>query len=395
MPYFSRAERERSLWCTIPDAIEHICSIDHCNELAARRQLRDGLADGALGRLRWENPPRVPNMAGLRPEWGAGAPPPKHLHWTDIDIDWNAGTVFDDFDLITEARAVGVAEWRILLINRRGLAGLWPKPSQPPFHAGQDPSITEVSVSPDTDYPDPPWVMQKQARERRISRFREHQQRRRNWISLADIADWIARDRGATDRRDEKLRAQGYDDLLNAILIGEFERGNRSCVLYLTPDAELFRLSAELLRDMRDVHADPATVNNEVLSRCWVPRDLAQRWFERRHLMWPGLFDPVKPVTSRNAATSLLMPDQSGSGMPRTKVPDPEVEAWYIGYCTTAIAQGLRPSEAKDLIAAKAEFGERFRREQIRALRRQHAPEEWRKQGRRPRTKRRTENAAI
>jgi hypothetical protein len=280
-------------------------------------------------------------MAGLRPEWGAGAPPPKHLHWTDIDIDWNAGTVFDDFDLTTEARAVGVAEWRILLINRRGLVELWPDPTQPRFCAGRDPLITEDQVNSGSNYPDPPWLRQKQIRERRISRFREHQQRRRNWIGLADIADWIACGRGATDRRDERLRAQGYDDLLNAILVGEFDRDGRICVLYLTPESERSRLGAELLRQMRDLYAGSATVNDEVLSRCWVPRDLAQRWFERRHLMWPGLFDPVKPVTSRNVATSLLMPDQSGSGMPRTKVPDPEVEAWYIGYCTTAIAQGL------------------------------------------------------
>jgi hypothetical protein len=335
-------------------------------------------------------------MAAVRPEWGAGTPPRHHPHWSDIEINWDAGTVFDDFDLSDEGRAAGASEWRILLINRLALSQLWSEPLPvEPFRGHRNPSSMESHANPESVYPDPPWVGRKQARTKQILRFRERQQRRRNWISIADIADWIASNRGATDRRDERLRAQGYDDLLSAILNGEFDRDGRSCVLYLTPDTETFRLQADLLRNMRDFYAGSMTVNEEVLSRCWVQRQLAQRWFERRELLWPKRFDPVEPLMSSSGTPSQAVATISASAMPRPKVPDPEVEIWYGIYRQKAIAQGLRPSEAQDWLAAQTEFGARVRREQVRSLRRKHAPDEWRKQGRRSTTKISADNSAT
>jgi hypothetical protein len=143
--------------------------------------------------------------------------------------------------------------------------------------------------------PDLAWLSGKRARKKQILRFRESQQRRRQWISIAEIADWIACSRGATDRRDETLRAQGYDDLLNAMLLGEFDHNGRSGILYLSPDPERSRLEVGKLRNMRDFYANSSTLNDEVLARCWVPRKLAQRWFQRRDLPWPKQFDPVQP----------------------------------------------------------------------------------------------------
>lgn len=151
-----------------------------------------------------------------------------------------------------------------------------------------------------SNFSDPPWVRRRQARTRQILRFRECQQRRRRWISIADIADWIATERGASDRRDETLRARGYDDLLKAMLSGEFDQANRSCILYLSPDSERFRLGVDKLRNMRDYYAGTSTVGDQVLPRCWVPRDLARRWFGRRDLPWPQVFDPMLAETELN-----------------------------------------------------------------------------------------------
>ena len=127
-------------------------------------------------------------------------------------------------------------------------------------------------------------------RTRQILRFRECQLRRRQWIGFWDIADWIASERGSMDRRDNGLRQQAYDDLLKAILAGEFERESKSLVLHILPHAlpapGSLRLTTERLRAMINSH-DIAMVFEQVLPRSWVPRGLARRWFERRQVPWP------------------------------------------------------------------------------------------------------------
>ena len=79
----------------------------------------------------------------------------------------------------------------------------------------------------------------------------------------------------------------------------------------------------------------------------------------------------------------------------RPRAPDVEVRKWYEGThipeCQTA---GKQPSEAKDWAAAKLKFGNKVRREQIRGLRHDLAPDDWRIQGRRPRSTNSAENSA-
>ncbi len=159
-------------------------------------------------------------------------------------------------------------------------------------------------MNPGSNFSDPSSVTRRQARARQIFRFRECQQRRRRWISIADIADWIATERGISDRRDVILLAQGYDDLLNAMLSGEFDHDGRSRILNLMPHSERLRLDVDTLRNMREFYVGTSMVSDEVLPRCWVPRELARRWFLRRDLPWPGHFDPVLTATAPNDKTS-------------------------------------------------------------------------------------------
>jgi hypothetical protein len=171
-----------------------------------------------------------------------------------------------------------------------------------------------------------PWSR----RDRWISRFRECQRRRRKWIGFWDIADWIASGRGATDRRDEDLRQQAYDDLLNAVLASEFERGGKSFVLCILPDSRpepgSLRLTPQLLRE-RISFSGEALIVEQVLPRCWVPRDLAWRWFARRGMAWPAIFDAAVDV----ARLSTLYPPAdaaAGSEMHKQSHPAPDWAPW-------------------------------------------------------------------
>jgi hypothetical protein len=144
------------------------------------------------------------------------------------------------------------------------------------------------------------------SRTRQILRFRDCQNRRRQWIGFWDIADWIASKRGSTDSRDEGLRQQGYSDLLTAVLASQFKRGNKSLVLHVLPQTPLgpgcLRLTTDRLRAWIDLHGT-GMVSEQILPRCWVPRSLVQRWFERRRMVWPDVFDPVESGEVRAAVS--------------------------------------------------------------------------------------------
>jgi hypothetical protein len=101
--------------------------------------------------------------------------------------------------------------------------------------------------------------MVRQFRTRQILRFRKCQRRQRKWIGFYDVADWIACGRGITDRRDEALRVQGYVDLLDAAIAGDFGEGGETLILYLASHAELrcFGLRRWQLESQIGDYADP------------------------------------------------------------------------------------------------------------------------------------------
>jgi hypothetical protein len=67
------------------------------------------------------------------------------------------------------------------------------------------------------------------------------------------------------------------------------------------------------------------------------------------------------------------------NALPRPTVQNTELRVWYANH----IATSQPTSEAVDWEAAKRQFGAKVRRQQVRALRHELAPEDWRRQGRR------------
>jgi hypothetical protein len=128
-----------------------------------------------------------------------------------------------------------------------------------------------------------------------LYRFRQRQRRRRQWLSFDEIADWCARIPRSL-RRDEAVRAQAYADLQEAMLAGEFGHGADSRVRYFQLDPGPIKarrqLEPERLRIWLDFYgANDSVIITEIFSRCWLPRDLARRWFERHGLSWPAHFE--------------------------------------------------------------------------------------------------------
>ena len=131
-------------------------------------------------------------------------------------------------------------------------------------------------------------------RERRQLRIVARIRRSGAWISLEDVADWFAREKGSIEP-DERLRAKAFRQLGDALTAGEFGFDRRSRVLFLHPRSNWAKMTPERL----DMVPFDDEGRSSYLRHCWVPSDLAAAWFDRRNLAKPRhLFPP----TSANKA---------------------------------------------------------------------------------------------
>jgi len=117
-------------------------------------------------------------------------------------------------------------------------------------------------------------------------RFTWRQQGTRQWISFREIAEWLL----DLDGRDACTILQ------RDLLVGDFEEGGRSKVLYLHHRITMARMKQPRLNDAIDTFP-PDIVCSEYLARCWIPRRVFVRWLAKHELpRAPARFEPRKEV---------------------------------------------------------------------------------------------------
>lgn len=129
-------------------------------------------------------------------------------------------------------------------------------------------------------------------------RFTWQQERKREWISFREIADWYS-EFASHGVPSEAARANAYDMLESDLLSGDFEEQGRSRVLYLhfrhfrTVTA---RMTRQQLNDALDLDGlSLADVRSQYLAPCWIPRHLFDRWLAKHELPpSPARFEPQK-----------------------------------------------------------------------------------------------------
>jgi hypothetical protein len=90
---------------------------------------------------------------------------------------------------------------------------------------------------------------------------------------------------------------------------------------------------------------------------------------------WPSGSTPADAGADGARATSVT----TGGALPRPTMRDDELRRWYA----ERVKKSEPTSEAADWEAARLKFGQKVRRNQVRNLRRELAPNGWRRQGRR------------
>ena len=145
----------------------------------------------------------------------------------------------------------------------------------------------------------------------------------------------------------------------------------------LRPDARLLREDRQLAAELGDQFAGqipgilPSSVTFTDVVVHWpkLVDELQAAGFKikaqrQRPARWPSVAETT-PATA--------------SALPRPMVHDDVLRAWYV----KRVQKGRPTSEAADWNAAQHKFGLRVRRDKVRSLRHELAPEAWRKQGRR------------
>ena len=147
------------------------------------------------------------------------------------------------------------------------------------------------------------WTRDRQWQQ--IGSWKNVQQHTRDWICLAEVADWCARRPGDIER-DPSRRAQAYSDLGHSIILGEFNKGGRLNVMYLPPQQPHLLHPMKLRLDVDRLLAHQRHALECLLDLCWAPRELCLRWLLVRQIVPPPwlVAEPIRlsPAHLREAS---------------------------------------------------------------------------------------------
>jgi hypothetical protein len=136
----------------------------------------------------------------------------------------------------------------------------------------------------------------RQWRTARNERFTGIQQRAREWINCAEIAEWCSEESGIAPN--EVARGAAYKKFQRDLLEGDFEENGRSRVLYLHPHTSKARMTRDWLTRLMGVY-DQTTINLQYLAHCWIPQELFDQWLAKHRMQArPERFEPKWPRPS-------------------------------------------------------------------------------------------------
>jgi hypothetical protein len=113
------------------------------------------------------------------------------------------------------------------------------------------------------------WRLTCQRNAARIERYAQKTNRKR--ICLAELLD--------------KGGDKQFRPLLNSLLKGEFNSNSRCRVLWLHPWSPPRLMTPEFMADNVKIYeATPFTIRDQFVSRCWMPRHMAESWAKAHNI---------------------------------------------------------------------------------------------------------------
>jgi hypothetical protein len=206
--------------------------------------------------------------------------------------------------------------------------------------------------------------------------------RRFDLVAFRDLADWIATEAGGVSRN-EAHREQALIDLKDSIKRGEFGPAHeRRCIPWLQKPPRSDMLGKLCLRlNYGQIVGQGASVTPDL----YAARALCLKWLEARQLRLPPWLKHPEPPAGEPVAAPI---EGAGAELSTEGRPKPHLEAvkdFFLDRVATWADEVPAASEDDDIKAVTGHFAPGISRDEIRTVRREVTPPEWRKQGpRRP-----------
>jgi hypothetical protein len=209
-----------------------------------------------------------------------------------------------------------------------------------------------------------------------LRRFKEKQGRQRRWVPLSAAIDWLASFNAQGERitPDNGKAALFTAEIWNAFcgtdILTNFKLGGGELPWCIIEDGHQDHAISRFRRgDLILGASDDKGMQSALIKRLWVPRaSLLNLFREKRWPIAPWLELPPAPIVD-------TLPDKITAG------PTP-VET-YLSWVAQNVAQNNMPSRDDCLAHMRAIFPE-IKDNDVRDLRRDHAPAAWKSPGRRP-----------
>jgi hypothetical protein len=165
-------------------------------------------------------------------------------------------------------------------------------------------------------------------REHRIEHFANQNRLTRERISLADIADYCAREGQPYARPDEAKRILAYEELASAARAGEFDDETGLRIRFLHPRFRWGMLTRERFAELHKLPAE--TMVQNYWRWCWISNAMAQAFFTRRarpvpEWLMPGprsagpQSEPAQKARSSSEPGNGSTPQIKGDGRPSNR----------------------------------------------------------------------------
>jgi hypothetical protein len=171
-----------------------------------------------------------------------------------------------------------------------------------PRPGGLEPTQPAARVERDTvlrDFPEQPPRSRDEViafRGRKIARIKTRWRKTRRFISIAEVADWVAGHRVFSTGR--RVFSRGYrrewvcQQLRASFSAGEFRSGGKSCLMLLDARTSIARLNYEpVSRHLGEDGEEMVFETVKYLELCWLPNEDCKLWFRRQRLKWPDHFN--------------------------------------------------------------------------------------------------------